>query len=218
MTLNLSYNAETACHFELSDTIGVVGGSLNSPNFNIDPYPEILPTTWNSNSDSGPTTTTDLSLAAATTTSIRASKDTTSNIPISSTATGVALPTKAIAHDVTITASSSPTSPSSASSPPSSAPQHSTKAPIIGTSIAATVGGITFLLSIILCTRARLGRESSRTERDSQQVCGNQGEDVVARHSDSLRFPELVGSNAGVELLAYAAEEEKDGVPISELI
>ncbi len=169
-----------ACHLNLAEATAH-GGSLNSPNFNLAPQMDSSPITWNSNSDSGPTTST-------VSTSISAPALVHTSVVRTTVTTGVPVSSSVVVRYATSTRISSP-SPSSTSSPSQSS--HPSIGAIVGGSIAGVIGVAFLAVAIILCFRRRFrGRKEI-----SQPSRGTRADQYV---TNQMR-PELGGLGAVVE-------------------
>lgn len=154
----LNYGTDLyACHLDLAEPT-VHGGSMNSPNFNIRPNLADTPITWNSKSDSGPTTTT-------VTTSTSASVSVLTRVATVTMTTAAAVPSRAAVSSATSTHPSSPLA-SSTSSPSQS--NHPSVGLIVGASIAGLVGICSLAVAILFFvrSRSRQRREAARPPHD----------------------------------------------------
>ena len=169
-----------ACHLNLAETT-VHGGSLNSPNFNIRPNLANSPITWNSNSDSGPTTTT-------VSTSTSASVSVLTSVAISTITRAAAFSPSAATESATWTRSAS-LLPSSISSPSQS--NHPSTGIIVGASIAGLIGLCSLIVAILLYVRTR-SRRRRETSQSPQDKAHNEG-------GNHWRPAELTGLNRVIE-------------------
>lgn len=160
----LNYGTDLyACHLNLAEPT-VHGGSMNSPNFNIRPNLADTPITWNSKSDSGPTTTT-------VTTSTSAPVSVLTHVATFTVTKAVAISSRAAVSAATSTRPSSLLPSSTSSSNSSSSPSqsnHPSVGIIVGASIAGLVGVGSLAVATLLYvrTRSRHGRESARSPHD----------------------------------------------------
>ena len=169
-----------ACHLELTETT-VNGGSLDSPNFNIRPNNADTPITWNSKSDSGPTTTT-VSTSTSTPTLV------ITRVAISTITTPAAISSSATVKSATPTDTGSPL-PSSAST--QSQGNHLSVGIIVGASIAGLIGVVSLIVAILLYVRTR-----STRKREALQPPQNKAPNRGGRNQS---YPELTGSSMAVE-------------------
>ena len=159
----LDYGSDLyACHLDLAETTGN-GTSLNSANFNIRPNHADTPITWNSKSDSGPTTTT-------VSTSTSAPALTITRIAISTITTPAAVSSSAAVKSARSTDPGSPL-PSSTSSQSQS--NHQSVGIIVGASIAGSLGIISLIFATLLYLRTRSKRKSEETSQPPENKAPN---------------------------------------------
>ena len=163
-------NGLYACHLNLAEPTRH-GDSMSSPNFNIRPNLADTPITWNSKSDSGPTTTT-------VTTSTSAPPSVLTRVATFTMTTAATFASRAAVNVVTSTYLSSPL-PSSTSSPSQSS--HLSVGVIVGASIAGLIGISSLIVATLLYVRTR-----SRRRREAQDQAPNRG-------GDHRNLPELTG-------------------------
>lgn len=185
-----------ACHLNLAEPT-VHGGSMNSPNFNIRPNLADAPITWNSKSDSGPTTTT-------VTTSTSAPVSVLTRVATFTVTTAAAVPSRAAVSSATSTHPSS-SLPSMISSPSQS--NHPSIGIIVGGSIAGLVGISSLAVAILLYVRTR-----SRNRRESAWPPHDKAPNGGGKHRG---LPELTGLRTTELEGRQNLDRDLDGYPIA---
>lgn len=193
----LNYGTDLyACHLNLAEPT-LHGGSMNGPNFNIRPNLADTPITWNSKSDSGPTTTT-------VTTSTSASVSVLTHVATFTVTKAAAVSSRAPVSFATSTHPSSPL-PSSVSSPSQSS--HASIGIIVGASVAGLIGVGCLTVAVLLYVRTR-----SRYRRESAQPAHDKAPSGGGNHRS---LPELTGLRRTELEGRQNLDHDLDGHPIA---